>query len=213
MLAQATKSSGSSVAPTQLVAVPIPNCHGPYAGNLSFNDDLRCGSRASAPRHVHDDPWDCRRLRLALGRPPVHSVDAAHGARAALPEPRVHALRVEAVLAPRQLPAPVTGLERLEADRAVPGLSVCGSLEVLMARKRSELAAGQSPAAAVLYAVLLVGGVLAAAAGAEPPQQSPENDEDVGDEHHSDARDEQHHGEDRGWVGRRHAVAMVARCS
>jgi hypothetical protein len=111
----------------------------------------------------------------------------------ALPQPRVHARCVETVLAARQPLAPVVGLERLQAYRAVPchasGVLCSGGL-VVVARQRVELTvrqAGATSGAAAVLRALLVGG----AGRAEPPSQGPEDNKDVDKQHHRDAGDEE----------------------
>ena len=119
-------------------------------------------------------------------RPCQYHVGAADRAAPALVlQPRVHALGVEAVPAPRQPPAPVSGLERLQAHRAVGGAAAG---EEAVARKRSELVGGQ--ALAVLRALLIGGN-----AGASP--ESPEDDEEQGEEHQRHAGRQDGDGERR----------------
>jgi len=125
-----------------------------------------------------------------------HHLCAADGAPTALAQPRVDALRVEPVLAARQHPAPVAGAERLQAHRALAG---AGPLLALVAGKLADLLGRKAAAAAFLRALPDAGRGLCLCPAA--PVQRPEEHEDVDDEHHREAGDEEDDG-----VGSGHAI-------
>ena len=131
-----------------------------------------------------------------------HHLCAADGAPTALAQPRVDALRVEPVLAARQHPAPVARAERLQAHRALAGAGP-GALLALVAGKLADLLGRKAAAAAAfLRALPDAGRGLCPAA----PVQRQEEHEDVDDEHHREAGDEEDDG-----VGSGHAIELTER--
>lgn len=105
---------------------------------------------------------------------------AADGASAALAQPRVQALRVEPVAAPRQHTAPVARAERIQTHRA---LATTGALLELMARQLANLLGRKASTAAFFLLRVL----RHAAGGALAEERPADGDAEMEKEHQHEA--------------------------
>lgn len=114
--------------------------------------------------------------------PLLDRLGAADGASAALAQPRVQALRVEPVAAPRHHTAPVARAEHIQAHRA---LATAGALLELMARQPANLLGRKASTAAFFLRVLRD-----AAGGARAEEHADGHDEMENDHQHEADSDE-----------------------